>query len=958
MRRRTAVIVVALGAALAVAGVVAVRPDDATAAVHEAPLRVDGVPEPGDPAAVGLDVSVFTPPVAGPGSATAAKHPAVLLAHGFGGSKADLADDARLLASHGYVVVTWTARGFGRSGGRIHLDAPRFEVADAQRLVDLLADRDDVVLDGPDDPRVGVAGGSYGGALALLLAGADPRVDAIAPQITWSDLRQALFPQFAVGSDDPPVSPAAVSPLPRPGVFKRAWAGVFFSPSGSGAADAAALTGATAGATAGATTAAPDAAGTTGPGTSTTPDGAVAVNPCGRFAADLCAMYQRAASSGVPDRAILDLLWQSSPGRVAARIAAPTLLVQGQADSLFPLSEGDANARAIAAAGTPVKVVWTAGGHDGGIDESDRLRDLTRAWFDRYLARDGSAPDTRFEVTVPDAVVSSVDSNPAPQVRVADAEPGVTGPGPVPMLSLPLVGRPQETVAPAGGSPAALTSLPGVGGALSSALGATGGGAALSILPGQSATFETAPLTRRATVVGGGRVRLRVTGTADDAVLFVGLFDVSPEGATSLPRGLVSPVRVDLATGPDGARTWRDVDVALPAVVEDVPAGHRLRLVVSTTDQGFALPADGRTYTVALAGDRVLNVPVVATTAVGGGLRSLAPWVAVLLAALLLGALAVVVAGRRSRRAVPADAGLADVPLAVRGLGKAYGDGYRAVSDLSFTVERGRVLGLLGPNGAGKTTTLRMLMGLISPTEGEVRVFGERIRPGAPVLSRVGAFIEGPGFLPHLSGLANLRLYWQATGRPEQDARLDDALEVAGLGADVHRRVRTYSQGMRQRLAIAQAMLGLPDLLVLDEPTNGLDPPQIREMREVLGRYATTGRTVVVSSHLLAEVEQTCSHVVVMHQGRLVAEGPVAELVGSATALLVDVDDPARAAQVAASVDGTQDVATTTTGIALRLVGTPRGALVAALVGAGLQVERVAPQRGLEEAFLALVGEG
>jgi len=298
------------------------------------------------------------------------------------------------------------------------------------------------------------------------------------------------------------------------------------------------------------------------------------------------------------------------------------------------------------------------------------------------------------------------------------------------------------------------------------------------------------------------------------------------------------------------------------------------------------------------------------------------------------------------------------VPLAVRGLGKAYGDGYRAVSDLSFTVERGRVLGLLGPNGAGKTTTLRMLMGLISPTEGEVRVFGERIRPGAPVLSRVGAFIEGPGFLPHLSGLANLRLYWQATGRPEQDARLDDALEVAGLGADVHRRVRTYSQGMRQRLAIAQAMLGLPDLLVLDEPTNGLDPPQIREMREVLGRYATTGRTVVVSSHLLAEVEQTCSHVVVMHQGRLVAEGPVAELVGSATALLVDVDDPARAAQVAASVDGTQDVATTTTGIALRLVGTPRGALVAALVGAGLQVERVAPQRGLEEAFLALVGEG
>jgi ABC-2 type transport system ATP-binding protein len=671
-------------------------------------------------------------------------------------------------------------------------------------------------------------------------------------------------------------------------------------------------------------------------------------------------MYQRAAASGLPDRAMLDLLWRSSPGRVAARIAAPTLLVQGQADSLFPLSEGDANARAIAAAGTPVKVVWTAGGHDGGIDETERLRDLTLAWFDRYLARDGSAPDTRFEVTVPDAVVSSVDSNPAPQVRVTAAEPGVTGPGPVAMLPLQLVGPPQEVLAPAGGSPAALTSLPGVGSALSGALGATGAGAALSMLPGQSATFDTARLTRSATVVGGGRVRLQISGGSAEAVLFVGLFDVSAQGAASLPRGLVTPVRVDLAgqAGPDAAVTTRVVEVALPAVVEDVPVGHRLRLGVSSTDQGFALPVDGRSYTVALAGDGVLTVPVVATTAVGGGLRDLVPWALAVLGALVLGAMVATVAGRYSRRAVAADPALAAVPLAVRGLGKAYGDGYRAVSDLSFTVEQGRVLGLLGPNGAGKTTTLRMLMGLITPSEGEIRVFGMPIRAGAPVLSRVGAFVEGPGFLPHLTGLENLRLYWQATGRPEQDARLDDALEVAGLGADVHRRVRTYSHGMRQRLAIAQAMLGLPDLLVLDEPTNGLDPPQIREMREVLRRYADTGRTVVVSSHLLAEVEQTCSHVVVMHQGRLVADGPVADLVGSATALVVDVDDPARAADVAASVDGARDVGTTPTGIVLRLVGTPRGVLVAALVGAGLGVERVAPQRGLEEAFLALVGEG
>ena len=241
------------------------------------------------------------------------------------------------------------------------------------------------------------------------------------------------------------------------------------------------------------------------------------------------------------------------------------------------------------------------------------------------------------------------------------------------------------------------------------------------------------------------------------------------------------------------------------------------------------------------------------------------------------------------RRAPPPDPALADVPLQITDLSKRYAksaDRY-AVRDLSFRVEKGQVLGLLGPNGAGKTTTLRMLMGLITPDDGEIRVFGHAIRPGAPVLSRVGAFVEGAGFLPHLSGRDNLELYWQATGRPAEDAHLDEALEIAGLGDALARAVRTYSQGMRQRLAIAQAMLGLPDLLILDEPTNGLDPPQIREMRDVMIRYAAGGRTVIVSSHLLSEVEQSCTHLVVMDRGRLVQAGPVAEITGSGDTLLV-----------------------------------------------------------------------
>jgi ABC-2 type transport system ATP-binding protein len=245
------------------------------------------------------------------------------------------------------------------------------------------------------------------------------------------------------------------------------------------------------------------------------------------------------------------------------------------------------------------------------------------------------------------------------------------------------------------------------------------------------------------------------------------------------------------------------------------------------------------------------------------------------------------------------------------------------VDVVSFRVERGQVVGLLGPNGAGKTTVLRMVMGLIRPTSGTVRVFGQVVTPGAPVLARLGAFVEGAGFLPHLSGRDNLRLYWAATGRSRPEADVETALEIAGLGASVDRRVRTYSQGMRQRLAIAQAMLGLPEVLVLDEPTNGLDPPQIAEMRSVLRRYAATGRTVIVSSHLLSEVEQTCTHVVVMHRGRVVSTGTVAEVAGAGSTQLAVPDS---------------------------------AAALAVLAAAGITATEVPARRALEEVFLTLIG--
>jgi ABC-2 type transport system ATP-binding protein len=961
VRRRSVVTIAAVGVALLAGVVVAFGAAGSGPAHREETVIVGGTRE-ADGVPVNLSATLYLPEAGG-------LAPAVLLAHGWGGTKDSVAEEAAAYADRGYVVLAWTARGFGTSGGEVHLNSPDFEVADARKLVDYLATRPEVAKDGRGDPVVGVAGRSYGGALALMLAGTDPRIDAVVPTDTWHDLRQALFPQGAVAADEP-VTPAAATPEPTPGVFKREWTAL--------------LLGSTI-AAAGPATRAP----------LPTPSGDAAQQRdqftlqalragCGRIAADLCLGYVEAATTGRPPPAMLDLLAKSSPAAVAGRITAPTLLVQGQTDSLFPLSEADANARAIAANGTPVRVLWRAGGHDGGPAETERLRETTLRFLDRELAGQGRSPGPVFEVSVADVGVATAGAGaeaPEPGLRDAAAYPGLPDPGqPTTGLStvrLALTGDEQLAVSPPGATPAALTSLPGVGGSvadLAGGLGAagpsagaadaepgggSGAGSALSalgsgVLPGQAATFETEPLDRPVTLVGSPRVRLRVSSTAPDATLFASLQDVAPDGSATLPRRLVAPARLENL--PAGGR---EVTLALPAVVRDVPAGHRLRVVVSATDQGYALPQDARGYRIALAGDDMLRLPTapLSAAATGGATGPLLALGGVLaLAALLAAAAAVRGASVRRRDAVTED--LTTVPVALTGLGKAYGNGYRAVSDVTLQVTKGQVLGLLGPNGAGKTTTLRMLMGLIHPTEGEIRVFGHRVRPGAAVLSRVGAFVEGPGFLPHLSGIANLRLYWQATGRPAADAHLAEALEVAGLGKDVERTVRTYSHGMKQRLAIAQAMLGLPELLVLDEPTNGLDPPQIREMREVLRRYAATGRTVVVSSHLLAEVEETCTDVAVMHHGRLIAQGPVSELVEKATIVVVDVDDPGRAERVAAGVPGVSDVERTPSGLVLRADAATRAELVRALAGAGLGVERVAPQRGLEQTFLALVGEG
>jgi ABC-2 type transport system ATP-binding protein len=295
--------------------------------------------------------------------------------------------------------------------------------------------------------------------------------------------------------------------------------------------------------------------------------------------------------------------------------------------------------------------------------------------------------------------------------------------------------------------------------------------------------------------------------------------------------------------------------------------------------------------------------------------------------------------------------------VVVDGLWKQFGD-VSAVENLSFSVDQGQVCGLLGPNGAGKTTTLRVVMGLERPSRGNTRLFDHVIGPSAPVLARAGAMVEAAAFVPHLSGMRNLQLWWEAGGTRWRDADVDGALGVAGLGDAVHRKVRTYSQGMKQRLGFARLLLGRPELLVLDEPTNGLDPGEIREIRELIGRLTSGGATVLLSSHHLSEVEQVCTHLVVMNRGRLVRSGTVSEVIGSSGSVYVEVDEPARALDVLAHVPGVAGVQPQGDGLLVDMRDGRRSDVAAALVGAGLRLETIMPTQRLEDAFLELLEEG
>lgn len=290
----------------------------------------------------------------------------------------------------------------------------------------------------------------------------------------------------------------------------------------------------------------------------------------------------------------------------------------------------------------------------------------------------------------------------------------------------------------------------------------------------------------------------------------------------------------------------------------------------------------------------------------------------------------------------------------IENLTKRFGS-FTAVDAMSFSVPHGSVFGFLGPNGAGKTTTIGMMLGLVPPDGGSVEIFGYDIRRSlSQVLHRTGAIVEQPAFYPYLSGRKNLELVASLRGIEEQE-RVEELLETVGLTERADANFGGYSMGMKQRLGLASVLVGDPRLLILDEPTSGLDPAGQREIRELIRNLAKEGRTVLLSSHQLNEVQEICSHVAIIDRGKLAVTGPIGEIIGEGRALEIGVDRPAEALELLRSWPDIEEARMD--GDSIVVVGDPEhaAAINRMLVEAGFEVHLIRPREDMLEArFLEL----
>lgn len=289
--------------------------------------------------------------------------------------------------------------------------------------------------------------------------------------------------------------------------------------------------------------------------------------------------------------------------------------------------------------------------------------------------------------------------------------------------------------------------------------------------------------------------------------------------------------------------------------------------------------------------------------------------------------------------------------LEVRGLTKCYGE-KNVVEDLTFAVGKGQIFGFLGPNGSGKTTTIGMIFGVIAPSQGDIAVLGGSNRE-ALARGRLGGTLEQPSFYPYLTGRGNLRVVAKMKGLDED--LVSPALARVNMLESADREVKAYSLGMKQRLALAAAMLGEPELLILDEPTNGLDPEGMREIREILARLSESGRTIFVSTHLLDEVEKICTHVAILKRGRLQRSGSVADLTGTDVSFRLSADDILQLTAALRQYDFAKNIRTSGDAVYVDLTGAGPASLNRYLCDRGIYLKELSSHRHtLEEAFLAV----
>jgi predicted acyl esterase len=481
--------------------------------------------------------------------------PAILTTNGFGGSKDDQAGIARFAAANGYVVLSYSGLGFGGSGCRITLDDPDFDGKAASQLVSFLGGLEVVRKDAPGDPRVGMVGGSYGGGVQFAAASVDPRVDTIIPLITWNDLSYSLGPNNA--------GPAT------PGTAKITWALLFFF-------EGALLE------------------------NIQHPDLGRAIG-CPNFQPEVCTDLLLTGTLGYPTPATTAMLRHASVASYVSRVRVPTLLIQGQKDTLFNLNEAVSTYQALQAQGTEVKMIWQSWGHSGGaapgeidLNNPDPATQYETArimaWFDHYL-KDLPADTGPGFAYFRDWI--SYSGNASPAYASAPAFPVGTA------TALPLAGGTQTFLTPPAGVPTSLSPFDAIN------------QPALDInLPGTFASWESAPQTGNLDVVGSPRLDLRLSaptailtsllGPAGQLVLFPKIYDVAPDGSASLIHQLVAPIRV--------ADPTRPVTVTMPGIVHRFAPGHKVRLVVASGDNNYR---GGLATTLVTVTGQTLTLPVV-----------------------------------------------------------------------------------------------------------------------------------------------------------------------------------------------------------------------------------------------------------------------------------------------------------------------------------------------------------